>query len=79
MYMKEQAAKCDFGATLDTEIKQQIILVAKNNKLRQYCFWNQDVTLQQLLLHTKSLEDAESQAREMKKMTENVAAVNLTR
>ena len=27
----------------------------------------------------KSLEDAESQAREIKKMTENAAAVNLTR
>ena len=38
MYVKEQAAKCDFGATLDTETKQQIILVTKNNKLRRYCF-----------------------------------------
>ena len=77
--VKEQAVKCDFGATLDTEIKQQIILVTPNNKLRRSCFRNQDVTLQQLLLHAKSLEDAESQAREIKKMTENAAAVNLTR
>ena len=37
------------------------------------------LTLQQLLLHAKSLEDAESQARAIAKMTENVAAVNLTR
>ena len=77
--VKEQAVKCDFGATLDTEIKQQIIVATNNNKLRRYCFRNQDVILQQLLLHAKSLEDAESQARQIKKMTENVAAVNLTR
>ena len=77
--VKEQAMKCDFGATLDTEIKKHIILATSNNKLQRYCCRNQDVTLQQLLLHAKSLEDAESQAREIKKMTENVAAVNLTR
>ena len=47
--------------------------------MRRYCFQNQDITLQQLLLHVKSLEDAESQAREIEKMTDNVAAVNLTR
>ena len=72
--MKEQTVTCDFGATLDTGTKQQIIL-ATNNKLRRYCFRNQDVTLQQLLIHAKSLEDAESQ----KTLTENVAATNLTR
>ena len=77
--VKGQAVKWDFGATLGTEIRQQIILARNNNKLRLYCFRNQDVTLQQLLLHAKSLEDAESQAREIEKMTENVAAVNLTR
>ena len=53
--------------------------MTNNNKLQRYCFRNQDVTLQQLLLHAKSLEDAESQAREINKMTENVAAANLTR
>ena len=58
--VKEQAVKCDFGVTLDTEIKQPIILATSNNKLRRYCFRNQDVTLQQLLLHAKSLEDPES-------------------
>ena len=42
--MKEQAVKYDFGATLDTEIKQQIILATGNNKLRRYCFRYQDVT-----------------------------------
>ena len=47
--VKEQAVKCDFGTTLDTEIKHQIILATNKNKLRQYCFRNQDVTLQQLL------------------------------
>ena len=73
--VKEQAVKCDFGATLDIEIKQQIIIAINNNKLRRYCFRNQDVTLQQLLLHAKSLEDTESHAREIEKMTENVAAV----
>ena len=35
--VKEQAVKCDFGAALNTEIKQQIILTT-NNKLRRYCF-----------------------------------------
>ena len=77
--VKEQAVKCDFGAALNTEIKQQIILATNNNKLRRYCFRNQDVTLQQLPLHAKSLEDAENQAREIEKTTENVAAINLTR
>ena len=77
--VKEQAVKYDFGATLDTEIKQQIILATGNNKLRRYCFRYQDVTRQQLLLHAKSLKNAENQAREIKKMTENIAALNLTR
>ena len=77
--VKEQVVKYDFGATLDTEIKQQIILATNNNKLRRYRFRNQDIKLQQLLLHVKSLEDAESQAIEIEKITKNVAAVNLTR
>ena len=77
--VKEQVVKYDFGATLDTEIKQQIILATNNNKLRRYRFRNQDIKLQQLLLHVKSLEDAESQATEIEKITKNVAAVNLTR
>ena len=58
--VKEQVVKYDFGATLDTEIKQQIILATNNNKLRRYRFRNQGINLQQLLLHVKSLEDAES-------------------
>ena len=77
--VKEQAVKCDFGATLDTEIKQQIILATNNKKFWRSCFCNQDVRSQQLLSHAKSLEDTESQARDIEKMTENVAAVNLTR
>ena len=79
--MKEQVVKCDFGAALDMEIKQQIILMANNNKLWRYCFRNQDVTLQQLLLHTKSLKSQKMQnvKPEIKKMTENVAGVNLLR
>ena len=77
--VKEQVVKYDFGATLDTEIKQQIILATNNNKLRRYRFRNQDIKLQQLLLHVKSLEDAESQATEIEKITKNVAAVNLAR
>ena len=77
--VKEQVVKYDFGATLDTEIKQQIILATNNNKLRRYRFRNQGIKLQQLLLHVKSLEDAESQATEIEKITKNVAAVNLAR
>ena len=77
--VKEQVVKYDFGATLDTEIKQQIILATNNNKLRRYRFRNQDIKLQQLLLHVKSLEDAESQATEIEKITKNVATVNLAR
>ena len=77
--VKEQVVKYDFGATLDTEIKQQIILATNNNKLRRYRFRNQDIKLQQLLLHVESLEDAESQATEIEKITKNVAAVNLAR
>ena len=70
---------CDFGATLDTEIKHRIILATNNNKLRRYCFRKQDVTLQQLLLHAKSFGDAESQTIEIEKMTENVVGVTLSR
>ena len=62
--VKKQAMKCDFGATLSTEIMQQTILATNNNKLWRYCSRNQDVTLQQLLLYAKSLGDAESQVRE---------------
>ena len=76
--VKKQAMKCDLGATLSTEIMQQTILATNNNKLWRYCFRNQGVTLHQLLLHAKSLGDAESQVREIEKMTENVTAVNLT-
>ena len=75
--MKEQALMCDFGATLDTEIK--IFLATNNNKLRRYSFRKQDVTMQQLLLHAKSFGDAESQTREIEKMTENVVGVTLAR
>ena len=72
--VKEQATKCDFGASLESEIKQQIILATTSNKLRRYCFRNQEIPLQKLLLHGKSLADAESQAEEIE-----VADVNLTR
>ena len=33
-HVKEQLVKCDFGATLDTEIKQQIILATNSNNLQ---------------------------------------------
>ena len=39
--VKKKAVKWDFGATLDTEIRQEIILARNNNKLRLYCFRNQ--------------------------------------
>ena len=79
MRVKEQVVKRDFVVTLDTEIKQQIVLETNKNKLQQYCFQNQNVMLQQPLLHGKSLKDAGDQAREIAKMTENIAAVNLIR
>lgn len=79
MRVKEQVVKRDFVVTLDTEIKQQIVLETNKNKLQQYCFQNQNVMLQQPLLHGKSLEDAGDQAREIAKMTEKIAAVNLIR
>lgn len=77
--VKEQAKKCDFAANLDSEIKQHIILSTTSNKLRRYSFRNQDTTLEQLLLYGKSLEDAESQAEQIEKVTASVADVNLTR
>ena len=76
--VKQQALKCDFGDT-NSEIKQQLILATNSNKLRRYCFRNPDITLENLLTYAKTLEDAESQAEEIEKMSKDVEDVNFTR
>ena len=70
--------KCDFGDT-NSEIKQQLILATSSNKLRRYCFCNQDITLENLLTDAKTLEDEESQAEEIEKMSKDVDGVNVPR
>ena len=70
--------KCDFGDT-NSEIKHQLILATNSNKLRRYCFHNPDITLENLLTYTKTLEDAESQAEEIETMFKDVEDVNFTR
>ena len=76
--VKQQALKCDFGDT-NSEIKQQLILATNSNKLRRYCFRNPGITLENLLTYARTLEDAESQAEEIEKMSKDVEDVNLTR
>lgn len=70
---KQQAQKCDY---INSEIKQQLILVTSSNKLRRYCFSNPEIALGNLLAYAKSLEDAESRAEEIKKMLKHVEDVN---
>lgn len=60
-------------------MKQQMILTMTNNKLRGYCFHNQDATSEQLLTYRKSFEDAEIQAQKMGKESTDLADVNLTK
>ena len=76
--VKQQVLKCDFGDT-NSEIKPQLILATNGNKLRRYCFRNSDITMENLLTYAKTLEDAESQAEEIEKMSNNVEDVNFTR
>ena len=75
--VKQQALKCDFGDT-NSEIKQQLILATNSNKLSRYCFRNPDITLENLLTYAKTLEDAESQAEEIEKISKDVEDVNFT-
>ena len=70
--------KCDFGDT-NSEIKQQLILATDSNRLRCYCFRNPDIILENVLTYAKTLEDAESQAEEIEKMSKDVEDVNFTR
>ena len=70
--------KCNFGDT-NSGIKQQLILATNSNKLRRYCFRNSDITLENLLTYAKTLEDVESQAEEIEKMSKDVEDVNLIR
>ena len=72
---KQQAQKCDYGY-INSEIKQQLILVTSSNKLRRYCFSNPEIALGNLLAYAKSLEDAESRVEEIKKMLKHVEDVN---
>ena len=72
---KQQALKCDFGDT-NSEIKQQLILATNSNKLRRYCFCNRDITLGNLLTYAKTLEDTESQAEKIEKISKGVEDVN---
>ena len=70
--------KRDFGDT-NSEIKQQLTLAINSNKLRRSCFHNRDITFENLLTYTKALEDAESQAEEIEKISKHLEDVNLTR
>ena len=56
--MKQQATKCNFAAaSVENEIKQQLILSTNIIKLRRHAFTNPALTLQQLLTYGKNLED----------------------
>ena len=76
--VKQQALKCDFGDT-NSEIKQQLILATNSNKLRRYCFRNPDIVLENVLTYAKTLEDAESQAEKIEKMSKDVEDLNFPR
>ena len=75
--VKQQTLKCDFGDT-NSEIKQQLILATNINKLRNY-FRNPGLILENLLTYEETLEDTESQAEEIEKMSKDVEDVNFTR
>ena len=62
----------------NSEIKQRFTLGTNSNKLRCYCFRNPDITLENLLTYAKTLEDAESQAEEIEKISKDVEDVNFT-
>ena len=68
----------DFG-DVNSEIKQQLIFSTNSNNLRRYCFCNPDITLENSSTYAKTLEDAESQAEEIEKMSKDVEDVNFTR
>ena len=68
---------CDFGDT-NSEIKQKFMLATNSNKLRRYCFRNPDITSENLLTYAKTLENADSQAEEIEKMSKDVEDVNFT-
>ena len=70
--------KWDFG-DVNSEIKQQLIFSTNSNNLRRYCFCNPDITLENSSTYAKTLEDAESQAEEIEKMSKDVEDVNFTR
>ena len=77
---KQQGNKCDFGAQIDKEIKQQLVLSTNNNKLRRYAFKNTEVSLKDFLIYAKQLEDAEQKADEVEKTNKQEEEVNkLTR
>ena len=65
--VKQQAMKCNFGANLENEIKQQLILATTSNKLRQHAFRNPELTLENFLIFAKNLEDTTRQAGEVEK------------
>ena len=70
--------KWDIG-DVNSEIKQQLIFSTNSNNLRRYCFCNPDITLENSSTYAKTLEDAESQAEEIEKMSKDVEDVNFTR
>ena len=63
--VKQQAVKCDFGENLNNEIKKQMTLATTSNHLRRYCFRNPDITLEEFLIHARTLEGAECKAAEV--------------
>lgn len=57
--LRTQALKCDFGDSLDVELKRQIEHGTNMALLRRHSFRRPELTLQQLLTYGKDLEDTE--------------------
>ena len=53
--------------------------MTNSNKTETFCFRNPDITLENLLTYAKTLEDAESQAEEIEKISKDVEDVDFTR
>ena len=68
--LKLQAQKCDFNATLDTELKRQVELSTTNNNLRRYSFQNPALSSTDFLKYAKTLEDSNTQADVVEKWAE---------
>lgn len=72
--LKQQAQKCSFREQLDNEIKRQLEHSTTSNKLRRYSSRNPTLSLTQILVDARTLEDTDIQAVAVEKSEINIKA-----